>query len=136
MPRYNFAPPRPDYPAASVAHLSSAALTPQFVVANKASNATLVAKFGGLDQINNTPIEFDINLTWTAIGSAKKTHEVFHSRDRDFATISQSSRGLFAEAMVTGSLKVGGVNTSTEKQPGETSRFSNSTSRFIVRVAR
>ena len=27
MPRYNFAPPRPDYPAASVAHLSSAALT-------------------------------------------------------------------------------------------------------------
>jgi hypothetical protein len=25
MPRYNFAPPRPDYPAASVAHLSSAA---------------------------------------------------------------------------------------------------------------
>ena len=26
MPRYNFAPPRPDYPAASVAHLSSAAL--------------------------------------------------------------------------------------------------------------
>ena len=27
MPRYNFAPPRPDYPAASVAHLSSAALS-------------------------------------------------------------------------------------------------------------
>jgi site-specific DNA-methyltransferase (adenine-specific) len=27
MPRYNFAPPRPDYPAASVAHLSSAAPT-------------------------------------------------------------------------------------------------------------
>ena len=26
MPRYKFAPPRPDYPAASVAHLSSAAL--------------------------------------------------------------------------------------------------------------
>src|SRR3954469_3663301 len=27
MPRYNFAPPRPDYPAVSVAHHSSAALT-------------------------------------------------------------------------------------------------------------
>jgi hypothetical protein len=27
MPRYAFVPPRPDYPAASVAYLSSAALT-------------------------------------------------------------------------------------------------------------
>jgi len=27
MPRYDFAPPRPDHPAASVAHLSSAAPT-------------------------------------------------------------------------------------------------------------
>jgi len=27
MPRYRFVPPRPDYPAASVAHFASAALT-------------------------------------------------------------------------------------------------------------
>src|SRR5215204_5692393 len=33
MPRYNFAPPRPDYPAASVAHLSSAALSRPALVA-------------------------------------------------------------------------------------------------------
>ncbi len=31
MPRYSLVPPRPDYPAASVAHLSSAALMPHYV---------------------------------------------------------------------------------------------------------
>ena len=29
MPRYRFVPPRPDYPAASVAHFASAALIPE-----------------------------------------------------------------------------------------------------------
>ena len=115
---------------------TSSLLAPQFVVGNKASNATLIAKFSGLDQINNAPIEFDINLTWTAIGSPEKTHAVFHSRDRDFATISQSSKGLFADAIVTGSLKVGGINTPTGNLPGETSKFSDSTNRDIVRFVR
>jgi hypothetical protein len=40
MPRYNFAPPRPDYPAASVAHLSSAA--PSFLGTEALAGVALV----------------------------------------------------------------------------------------------
>ena len=58
-------------------------LPPSSWSGKKASNATLVAKFSGLNQINNMPIEFDINLTWTAIGSAKNTHAVAQTHDPD-----------------------------------------------------
>ena len=87
-------------------------LAPQFVVGNRASNATLVAKFSGLNQINNTPIEFDIDLTWTVIGSPVKTHAVqqIHDPDSQFGQFSVTTiSGLFADARVMGSLKVGGI---------------------------
>ena len=91
-------------------------LAPQFVVGKKASNATLVAKFSGLNQINNMPIEFDINLTWTAIGSAKKTHAVAQTHDPDsqFGRFSITTiSGLFTDARVAGSQKIGGTNIPT-----------------------
>ena len=57
MPRYPFVPPQPDYPAASVAYFSSAALSGRFLFPD--TDATLARfeelKAGLVDHLDHLP---------------------------------------------------------------------------------